>query len=61
MSEELNNNGEKHLDEEQSEQLDDIPVIELLIKVNSLFTFRNGMIPLKSFPSLQFVLLSPVR
>ena len=36
---ELNNNGEKHLDEEQSEQLDDIPVIELLIKVNSLFTF----------------------
>ena len=34
MSEELNNNGEKHLDEEQ---LDDIPVIELLIKVNILF------------------------
>ena len=33
---ELNNNGEKHLDEEQSEQLDDIPVIELIIKVNSL-------------------------
>ena len=35
MSEELNNNSEKQLDEEQ-----DIPVIELLIKVKRQFIFN---------------------
>lgn len=37
MSEELNNNSEKHVDEEQ---LDDVPVIELLIKVNIMVSFE---------------------
>lgn len=39
MAEELNNNTEKHTDEEQ---LDDIPVIELLIKASTIDGMRKG-------------------